>query len=328
MSKMDYYEALGISRSASVDDIKKAYRKLARKYHPDMNPGDAAAEEKFKEVSEAYEVLTDPEKKKMYDQFGHAAFGQGDFSGQGGPGGARWHWGGSGGPGRGFEGFEGFDFGSSSGGEGFGSFSDIFSELFGAAGGGRRTYTRANRPRKGEDLQYSMQIDFMDAVRGKSATISVNTGQGHETLSVTIPAGVHDGSRVRLKGKGGSGLAGGPPGDLFIVTQIAPHPYFRREGDDIYIDIPISITEAALGAQVTIPTVDGPTRLTIPPGTQGGQKLRLKGKGAPHLKGNGRGDMFAVVKIAVPKNIPEDGKKLLKEFGEQSAYDPRAGLGW
>jgi len=325
MSKKDYYEALGISRNASVDDIKKAYRKLARKYHPDMNPGDAAAEEKFKEISEAYEVLTDPEKKKMFDQFGHAAFGQGDFSGQRGPGGARWYWSGSGDPGGGFEGFD--DFGSSFG-EGFGSFSDIFSELFGASGGGRRAYTRASRPGKGEDLQYSMQIDFMDAIRGKSATISVNTGQGHETLTVTIPAGVNDGSRVRLKGKGGQGTAGGPPGDLFIITQVAPHPHFRREGDDISIDIPISITEAALGAQVTIPTVDGPTRLTIPPGTQGGQKLRLKGKGAPRLKGGGRGDMFAVVKIAVPKNIPEDGKKLLKEFGEQSAYDPRAGLGW
>lgn len=324
MSKKDYYEALGISRNTSVDEIKKAYRKLARKYHPDMNPGDTAAEEKFKEISEAYEVLTDPEKKKMYDQFGHAAFGQGDFSGQGGPGGARWYWSGSGDPGGGFE---GFDFGSSFG-EGFGSFSDIFSELFGASGGGRRSYTRAARPGRGEDLQYSMQIDFMDAIRGKSATISVNTGQGHETLTVTIPAGVNDGSRVRLKGKGGRGTGGGPPGDLFIITQIAPHPYFRREGDDIYIDIPISITEAALGAQVTIPTVDGPTRLTIPSGTQGGQKLRLKGKGAPRLKEGGRGDMFAVVKISVPKNIPEDGKKLLKEFGEQSAYDPRAGLGW
>ena len=323
---MDYYEALGISRNASVDDIKKAYRKLARKYHPDMNPGDAAAEEKFKEISEAYEVLTDPEKKKMYDQFGHAAFGQGQggFSGERGPGGARWHWSGSGNPGGDFE---GFDFGSSFG-EGFGSFSDIFSELFGASGGGRRTYTRTSRPGRGENLQYSMQVDFMDAIRGKSATISVNTGQGHETLTVTIPAGVNDGSRVRLKGKGGRGTGGGPPGDLFIITQIAPHSFFRREGDNILIDIPISITEAALGAQVTIPTVDGPTRLTIPPGTQGGQKLRLKGKGAPHLKGGGRGDMFAVVKIAVPKNIPEDGKKLLKEFGKQSAYDPRAGLGW
>jgi DnaJ-class molecular chaperone len=308
MAKTDYYGALGLSRGASIDEIKKAYRKLARKYHPDMNPGDPSAEEKFKEISEAYEVLTDPEKKKMYDQFGDAAFSPG-----GGPGARTWTW-------RSGEGaYEGFDF-SGGGADQYGSFSDIFSELFGA----RRSTTR--RPRSGEDLSYTMDIDFMEAVKGTSKTISLRTETGTEQLAVSIPAGVNDGSRVRLRGKGGPGIAGGPPGDLYIVTRVRPHPFFSRKQDDIYV--PVTITEAALGAQVTIPTADGPTRLTIPEGTQGGQRLRLRGKGAPHLKGSGRGDMYAVIKIVVPKKMSDASKKLLRDFDGQNQFDPRAELGW
>ena len=313
MAKRDYYEVLGLSRGASEEEIKRAYRKLARKYHPDMNPGDPTAEEKFKEISEAHEVLTDPEKKRTYDQFGHADFGRGA-----GPGAGTWTW-------RGGEGgFEGFNFDFSGAGGGFDSFSDIFSELFG--GGRRRSYTR--RPTRGEDIQYSMQIDFMDAVRGTSATVSLNTGKGTEHLTVTIPRGVKDGSKVRLKGKGSQGTNGGPNGDLFIITKIRPHPFFKREDDDIYVDVPVTITEAALGAQVTIPTIDGPTKLTIPSGTQGGQKLRLKGKGAPHLKGTGRGDMYAVIKIVVPKGISKESKQILEDFQGKNPYNPRAELGW
>jgi DnaJ-class molecular chaperone len=310
MAKKDYYEALGLSRGAALDEIKKAYRKLARKYHPDMNPGDPSAEEKFKEISEAYEVLTDPEKKKMYDQFGDAAFSPG-----GGPGARTWTWRGGESP------YEGFDF-SGGGTDQYGSFSDVFSELFGT----RRSTTR--RPRSGEDLSYTMEIDFMETVRGTSKTITLRTETGTEQLTVTIPAGVNDGSRVRLRGKGGPGIAGGPPGDLYIITRVRPHPYFSRQQDDIYVDVPVTITEAALGAQVTIPTVDGPTRLTVPEGTQGGQRLRLRGKGAPHLKGSGRGDMYAVIKIVVPKKISDSSKKLLREFDGQNPFNPRAELGW
>jgi curved DNA-binding protein len=311
MAKKDYYEALGLSRGATTDEIKKAYRKLARKYHPDMNPGDPSAEDKFKGISEAYEVLTDPEKKKMYDQFGDDAFSPGG----GGPGARTWTWKSGESP------FEGFDF---SGGatDQYGSFSDVFSELFGA----RRTTTR--RPRAGEDFSYTIQIDFMEAVQGVTKTIALRTQTGTEHLTVTIPAGVNEGSRVRLKGKGGPGIAGGPPGDLYIITRLQPHRYFTRKDDDIYVDVPITITEAALGAQVTIPTVDGPTRLTIPEATQGGQRLRLRGKGAPHLKGSGRGDMYAVIKIAVPKKISDSSKKLLRDFDGQNPFNPRAELGW
>jgi curved DNA-binding protein len=310
MAKKDYYEALGLSRGASTDEIKKAYRKLARKYHPDMNPGDPSAEEKFKQISEAYEVLTDPEKKKMYDQFGDAAFSPG-----GGPGARTWTW-------RSGEGAnEGFDF-FGGGADQYGSFSDIFSELFGA----RRSTSR--RPRSGEDLSYTMDIDFMEAVKGTSKTVSLRTETGTEQLAVSIPAGVNDGSRVRLRGKGGPGIAGGPPGDLYIITRVRPHPFFSRVQDDIYVDVPVTITEAALGAQVTIPTVDGPTRLTIPEGTQGGQRLRLRGKGAPHLKGSGRGDMYAVIKIVVPKKMSDTSKKLLRDFDGQNPFNPRAELGW
>lgn len=321
MAKRDYYEVLGLDRSASTEEIKKAYRKLARKYHPDLNPGDATAEEKFKEVSEAHEFLTNAEKRKMYDQFGHAGFDRG--MGGAGPGhGGFGNWtrysrtGGD---------FDGFDFNTFTDGNGFGSFSDIFSELFGG-GGQRRSYAR--RPRKGEDVHYTMEIDFTAAIKGTTATISIKTERGNEHLNVTIPPGVNNGSKVRLKGKGHPGINSGPQGDLFIITKIKPHPYFKREGDDIHVDVPITITEAALGARVTIPTVDGPTRLTIPQGIQGGQKLRLKSKGAPHLKGPGRGDMYAVIKIVVPKVMSDGGKQLLKDFAGENPYDPRAGLGW
>jgi DnaJ-class molecular chaperone len=314
MAKRDYYEVLGLSRGASVDEIKKAYRKLARKYHPDMNPGDPSAEERFKEVSEAHEVLTDPEKKKTYDQFGHTA-----FDGRAGPGAGTWTRRG----GRGFEGFD-FDFDSFSGrGGDYTSFSDIFSELFGA---GRRT--QPHRPRKGEDLHYTLELPFMDAVKGTTTTIALKTPRGTEHLSVTIPRGVTDGSRVRLKGKGLPGQNGGPQGDLFIVTKVFPHPFFKREGDDILIEVPVTFTEAALGAQVNIPTIDGTTKLTVPPGTQSGQKLRLREKGVTKLKGSGRGDMFVVIKIVVPKTITTESKKILEDFQGKNPYNPRAEIGW
>lgn len=368
MAKRDYYEVLGVPRKASEREIKRVYRKLARKYHPDVNPGDREAEAKFKEITEAYEVLSDPGKRRQYDQFGHQPFAPGTAEG----------------PGPGF----GFDFGpfADVGQGASGGIGDIFSDIF----GGRRP-AATTAPQKGEDLHYAIDLDFEDAIRGLSTEIVLQKhvlcdvcqgsgaepgsspqscpdcggsgrrqvsrgilsmtsicsrcqgsgkvvlkpcrncgGRGRvyrtERINVKIPPGVDTGSRVRVAGKGEPGRNGGPPGDLYVTTRVHPHRFFERKGDNIYCTIPITIPEAALGARVEVPTVDGRATMTIPPGTSGGRIFRLREKGVPHLKGGGRGDQYVTVQVVVPPNLDDRSQQILREFSRLNPVDPRRDL--
>jgi len=303
----DYYKILGVSRDASLDEIKRAYRRLALKYHPDRNPGDKEAEEKFKEINEAYAVLSDPEKRRQYDTFGAEAFHQ-RFSEE--------------------EIFRGFDIGDLLKDFGF-STSDIFSTLFGGRKG-RVRYTTfggpfggvgfdfggAPQPQKGRDLVAEMTITLEEAARGGERLITLERAGRAERISVKIPPGVRDGQKLRIAGKGESGRGGGPPGDLYVEVRIAPHPVFKREGDDIYIEKEISFSEACLGTTVEVPTLDGPKRVRIPPGTSPHTKLRLKGLGIPHLKGGGRGDAFLKVLVRVPKELTLEQRRVLEELAK------------
>ena len=344
-SKRDYYEVLGVERNASETDLKKAYRKLALKFHPDKNPGNAKAEEKFKEAAEAYEVLRDPQKRQIYDQYGHQGL-----------------------EGSGFSGFGGFE-------DIFSSFGDIFEDFFGF-GGGRRSRGRANR---GSDLRYDMQLTFMEAAFGVEKEIDVEkaepcgecggtgaapgtgvetcpqcggTGQigrsqgfftvrttcGHcrgqgqviktpcsachgqgkviarKKVSVKIPGGVESGSRLRLSGEGEAGTMGGPPGDLYVFIHAKDHEFFKREENHVFCEIPISFVQAALGDKIKIPTLKGETDLSIPKGTQPGELFRLRGEGIPSLRNGHRGDLIVQVNVKTPTNLNKKQVALLKEF--------------
>ncbi len=362
MAKRDYYDILGVQRNASEQDLKSAFRKLAKDHHPDRNPGDKGAEQNFKELNEAYEVLKDPQKRAAYDRFGHAAF-DGGMGGRGG--------------GAGF----GPDFAS--------SMSDIFDDLFGEFMGGRRgggQQRRSGRER-GADLRYNMEISLDDAFAGKTAQIRVPTsvtcetcsgsgakagtkpvtcatcggagkvrasqgfftiertcpscqGRGEtiadpcpacngagrvvkeRTLSVNIPAGVEDGTRIRLSGEGEAGSRGGPAGDLYIFLSIKPHELFQRDGSDVFCRVPISMTTAALGGQIEVPTLDGTvSRVKVPEGTESGKQFRLKGKGMPVLRSNASGDLYIQVEVETPKNLTRKQRELLEEFERLSAKD-------
>ncbi len=316
MAKKDYYDVLGVKRDASEAQIKSAYRKLARKFHPDVNKA-ADSADKFKEATEAYDVLSDAQKRKMYDQFGHAGPGQ-SF------GGGRQPYAG-GGAGVNFEDIFG---GMRGGGGGFGGMS--LEEIMEALGGGRgrgRSGGARRAAQRGGDAEYEMTLDFLQAIRGASTTLRLQHGDGRtETITVKIPPGVHEGSRIRLSGKGEEGPGGA--GDLYIITHVSDHPYFRREGDDIYVEVPISITEAALGAAVDVPTLEGVTKVKIPPGTGSGMKLRLRGKGVQPAGGAGAADLYVVLKIVAPKAISPRGAELLREFDQVEKFDPRAGVPW
>ena len=315
MAKRDYYDILGVSRQATAAQIKSAYRKLARKYHPDVNKS-AGATDKFKEATEAYDVLSDPKKRKVYDQFGHAG-----LSGQAhaGPGAY--------GPGPGGFGVNIEDiFGAGSSGFVGMSLDDILNALHGRAGQARAAKTC------GRDMEYEITLDFLQAINGAATTIRVQRGGDRaglgrmETLEVKIPPGVRDGQRIRLRGKGQ--IAPGGNGDLYIVTRIRQHPYFRREGNDIYIDLPISITEAALGAKVDVPTIDGMTTVKIPAGTGGSRRLRLRGKGAAKPGGGGRGDQYVVIKIVPPQKLSDRQTELLRELQSIDQTDLRRSAPW
>jgi curved DNA-binding protein len=330
----DYYQTLGVSKTASEKDIKQAYRRLARKHHPDVNPGDRGAEARFKEINEAYAVLSDADKRRKYDQLG-ANWQQYERVAQ-----AR---GGAGFP-PGFEGFH-VEY-EGPGAERFGGFSDFFKIFFGGAdaesifggmGGGRpRSRSRA-RPatgfgfeaEKGRDVSAPLEISLEDAFQGSQQRLSLQTNPGGPSrqIDVKIPAGVRDGSRVRVAGKGEPGPAGAPPGDLFLDVKIRPHRIYRREGDDLYLDLPVTVTEAALGTEVEVPTLSGRTRIKVPAGSQSGQLLRLRGKGMPRLKGGGHGDLLARIKVVTPTKLSERERELLEELKSLRKENPRAHLG-
>jgi curved DNA-binding protein len=315
----DYYETLGVGRNASEAEIKRAYRKLARKYHPDVNK-DKEAEDKFKQINEAHEVLKDPKKRKLYDQLGPDWQAGQDFK-----------------PPPGWEDVH-FDFQTGPGAEAFdsgGGFSDFFEMLFGGrmAGGGGASARQASWVMRGQDQEAGIEVSLEDAYHGATRTITL---QGHEidsqgqvrptaqNLQVKIPPGVTDGTRIRLSGKGGAGMGGGPAGDLYLRVHIMPHARFRVEGHDLLVEVPVTPWEAALGATVEVPVMDGTVNLKIPAGSQSGQRLRLRGKGLPK-KGSERGDLFARLKIAVPKDLNEREKELFAEMAEISKFNPRKG---
>jgi DnaJ-class molecular chaperone len=309
MAKRDYYEVLGIARNASEDEIKKAYRKLARKFHPDVNK-EAGASEKFAEVQEAYDVLSEPGKRKKYDQFGHAAAGVSpdvyeqmqrahrarsqtvspeDFSG--------------------------------------GQFGDIFDQLFGGSGpfhrqGGRRRHPA--QPARGSDIEHPVTLTFEQAARGTTLPLRIDHGGQIETIDIRIPSGVKDHSRVRVRGKGDR--SGNEPGDLFIVVSVNPHDYFRRDGLDILLDLPISLYESLLGTRVEVPTLDGRVTLTIPPGTSSGSKLRIKSRGIK--RGSEQGDQFCVIRIIVPKDLSDDEQAFVHELARKHPIQAREKLAW
>lgn len=318
MSKRDYYEVLGVQRDAATDQIRSAYRKLARKYHPDVNKA-ADASSKFKEATQAYEVLGDEQKRKMYDQFGHAGPGSPFQPGQA----ARaYHWTGT--PGEGAPQGVNFEDIFGPGGQGFSGMS--LEELMEALGGGaRRAAGRRARAAYAEppsgDIEHQVTLDFMQAVRGTAISVRLRRDDKTETLHVKIPPGVSEGSRVRIRGKGSSG------GDLYIVTHVSEHDYFRREGDDIYVEIPIGIAEAVLGARVDVPTLEGTSTVVIPAGSPSSRKLRLRGKGVARAGGEA-GDQYVVIKIVPPPEVPPKAAELVKQFEELTKFDPRAGAPW
>ena len=401
-TKKDYYEILGVKKSASAEDIRKAFRKLARKYHPDVNPGDKSAEEKFKAISEANEVLSDPKKRKIYDQVGFysdnidpaaaEAYARGGATGAGGfggfPGGAQ---GNQGGVHFDFGGFDFSDFinnaqrGQRPSGSG-GGFRDIFGSMF---GGGRGAAPAEQGPEPGTDLEYQVNVPFWTAIRGGVMRLNITRqdvcsqchGQGYqeapgkcpecngtgqitqtggrmkfnvpcprchgtgknlttcptchgegtvthtEPLEVRIKAGTRDGQRIRVPGKGNAGSLGGAPGDLYVIIRTGEHPIFRRDGDDIYLTVPVSVNEAALGSKIEVPTIDGRALLKIPPGTQPGQKLRLREKGVPSATRDGvRGDEIVEITLHVPMPRDERTKELLRELAKLNPEDPRAEL--
>jgi DnaJ-class molecular chaperone len=354
----DLYAVLGVAKTATTDELKKAYRKLARKYHPDLNPGNKQAEEHFKEVSFAHDVLTDPKRRKVYDEFGHEGL-QSGFDPERAREYRRWAESGHGfsfRPGAGGQGgFEGFDFGGFEQprgrrrrAEADRSFSDIFSELFGGAGGG----PEPRAPERGQDVEYPIEVDFLDAIRGTKTAVTVRrpspcpqcggtgrqnaractrcSGTGsveeREKLSVKIPPGVGDGARVRVKGKGGAGV-GGSAGDLYFVVKVRPHPHLKREGKDLVMEVPVTVGEAMQGATIEVPTPDGRVQVKVPKGSQSGQRLRLRGRGVPDPKGGSPGDLYIRLMVQVPKNgASEHLKEAVEQLERAYGGDPRAHL--
>ena len=315
MEFKDYYKILGVDEDASKSEIKSAYRKLARKYHPDVSK-EEDAEDRFKDVSEAYEVLKDDEKRAEYDQlrkYGHT----GDAGFEPPPG---WESGASFSRG-GFTGADSMDF------------SDFFESIFGGAGGGFRQQRGQGFAMKGEDMHHQISLFLEEAYNGCEKSLRLQTPQPgpdgrvrreERTLKVKIPAGVRDGQHIRLRGQGGAGIGGGPAGDLYLDVRIAPHPHFRLDGGDVYVTVPITPWEAALGASIQVPTMGGKAALKVPEGAKDGQKLRLRGKGMPGKK---PGDQYVVLQVAMPPKQTERSKELFRELSEEVPFNPREHLG-
>jgi len=301
----DLYSVLGVAKTASAEDITKAYRKLAKKLHPDLNPGDKAAEEKFKKINAAYSIIGDEEKRKRYDA------GEIDASGQETPQ-HRYYREYAGGP-------EGARYRSSAGFEDIGAFSDLFGDLFGEVRAGRAGGRRFSM--RGPDAHYRLEGDFLDAVNGTKTRITLPEGG---TLDVTIPAGVTDGQVLRLKGKGAPGLGEGEPGDALIEVGVKPHPIFKREGDDIVVEVPLTVDEAVLGGKVEVPTIAGRVFVTVPPGSNTGQTLRLKGRGIK--RAGGAGDQLVKLAVVLPERIDDELKSFVAQWRERHRYDPRRKL--
>lgn len=384
MAKKDYYNTLGVKKDAKADEIKKAYRRLARKHHPDVNPNDKVSEDKFKEVQEAYDVLSDEKKRKVFDRFGYYAdnldpdspYGAGASAGSPGAGG--------------FD-FSGFDFSGGQPSGGGGGFRDIFSDLFGGSSARREPEAPKPMPKKGRDIEIPLALIFEEAFTGLTTNITVNrseqcsrchgagdtggpvvqcstcsgtgqvmrsggrlqfsqgcpdcegTGRRREPCSLCsgkgvtpkteqvklkIPAGVDTGSRVRVPKKGHGGRLGAEPGDLFILTNVGKHPFLTRKGDNVYITVPVTVPEAALGTKIEVPTVEGKAQLKIPSGTESGQKFRLRERGFPSLRNPSlRGDQFIEVKISMPRVISEETKEVLREFEKLNPENPRKVMG-
>ncbi len=328
----DYYKILGVERNASAADIQKAYRKLARKYHPDVNPDDKSAKAKFQELQQAFDVLNDPEKRKLYDQYGSAFEQMGAGAGPGGRGGrATW----STGPGGEEVDFSEL-FGRFGGGAGAGGageyegnpFGDIFGQF---RRGGRARRGPQSQELRGADLATELEVPFNTAVVGGQAQISVRRDSGKvETLNVKIPAGIDEGKKIRLRGQGES-VSGGTPGDILITIHVAPHPWFTRRGNDLEVRVPVTLSEAALGAKVDVPTPRGTIALRIPAGSSSGKKLRIKGHGVTGRDGMA-GDLYAEVQIVLPTPLDDECLELLKKLDEHAAsahpQDPRRDLKW
>jgi len=321
MAGKDYYLTLGLSRNASEKEIKQAYRRLARKHHPDLNPGDKSAEAKFKEINAAYEVLSNPEKRKKYDKFGEQWEYADQFAKSGGQGRARWDF---------DRGGTTFEYGDLSG------FEDIFSSLFGDSGRG----SRMRGPRRGQDIESTIEVSLEEAYHGSKRVIQLQTeepctacggtgrvgnrvcticnGSGGKIiprrLEVKIPAGVRDGSRIRIAGEGVPGRAGGKKGNLYLVAKVLPHKLFERKGDDLYTEVSVPLATAMLGGEVRLPTLNGNLSLKIPPETQNGRVFRMAGKGMPQLGNSKYGNMFAKVKVVLPTNLTEEEKKLFERL--------------
>ncbi len=320
MAEPDLYETLGVARGASEDEIRKAYRKLARKFHPDVNPNNKPAEERFKRISFAYDVLSDASKRKLYDEFGHSGLSQG-FDPEQARAYSRWS-----------EGARRSPFAESFQGEGVEgidaeSLEDLLGGLFGRTGAGR-----AGRTRRGADAEAEVEVDFLDAVRGGEVRVGLHKaepggGNTERTLRIRIPPGAGDGSRIRLAGQGGPG---DPPGDLYLRLRVRPHAFFGREGADLSLDLPVTLPELIRGASVAVPTPDGPVTMTIPKGSQNGRRLRLRGKGATRADG-GRGDLFVRLAVRLPEADGEQMEQVAKEveplYGQTNVRDELEGKG-
>ncbi|MDO8632277.1 MAG: DnaJ C-terminal domain-containing protein [Phycisphaerales bacterium] len=320
--RRDHYEVLGVSRSASTDEVKRAYRSLAKKYHPDRNPGDPSAEGKFKEVQHAYTVLIDPKKREQYDQFGDVAVGEWQTR----PTGEQvYQWGG--GSSVGVEDLE--DLFSAFGGRGSGGRGEgVFEQIFGNSAQRGPSRRAGTAPRSPVDEEHPVELTFDQAVHGTTVTLDLSHGRrGHETIEVKIPSGIEAGQKIRVRGRV-PGRNGGPPGDLILICNVAPHPYFHRDGLDIYLDVPVSVTEAALGAKIDVPTIDGHATVTLPPGTPSGSKLRLKGRGIVRSSAAERGDQYVVVQIVPPKSLSEEQRKMYEMLRESDRQDPRSRCPW